>query len=206
MTQRHVFYVNGGCGSRLLQIDEGGIMKRRRVTTGQTPDGRSIIAADESVEALTVALAPGLECFPIWGADQPIDLPHDGTKPATAGWFPPERGFRFTILTIPPDGESAAPEDMTAALAEASVKLPGMIEAVDAKFPHMHSTDTIDFVVVLSGSLCLEVDGGKEVKLSQGDSVIQNGTRHAWHNRSSMPCQIVSATIGARRIQGVPPT
>jgi mannose-6-phosphate isomerase-like protein (cupin superfamily) len=179
------------------------IMRRRRVTTGQTPEGKSIIVADESVPALTVALAPGLECFPIWGSDRPVDLPHDGTKPATAGWFPPERGFRFTILTIPPDGESAPPADLKAALAEASEKLPGMIEAVDANHPHMHATDTIDFVVVLSGSLCLEVDDGKEVKLSQGDSVIQNGARHAWHNRSSTPCQIVSATIGARRIRGV---
>jgi mannose-6-phosphate isomerase-like protein (cupin superfamily) len=182
------------------------IMKRRRVTTGRTADGRSVIAADESVEALTVALAPGLECFPIWGSDQSVDLPNDGTKPATTGWFPPERGFRFTILTIPPDGESAPPADLKAALAEASEKLPGMIEAIDADHPHMHATDTIDFVVVLSGSLCLEVDDGKEVKLSQGDSVIQNGTRHAWHNRSSTPCQIVSATIGARRIRGVPTT
>jgi Cupin domain len=182
------------------------IMKRRRVTTGQRPDGRSVIVADEAIEALTVALAPGLECFPIWASDQPVDLPHDGTKPATRGWFPPERGFRFTILTIPPDGESAAPSDMQAALEEASEKLPGMIEAVDAKLPHMHSTDTIDFVVVLSGALCLEVDDGKEVTLLQGDSVIQNGTRHAWHNRSSKPCQIVSATIGARRIRGAPST
>jgi mannose-6-phosphate isomerase-like protein (cupin superfamily) len=182
------------------------IMKRRRVTTGQTPEGKSIIVADESVPALKVTLAPGLECFPIWGSDRPVDLPHDGSKPATAGWFPPDRGYRFTILTIPPDGESAAPEDMTEALAEASVKLPGMIEAMDAKFPHMHSTDTIDFVVVLSRNLCLEVDDGKEVELSQGDSVIQNGTRHAWHNRSSTPCQLVSATIGARRIRGAQPT
>jgi mannose-6-phosphate isomerase-like protein (cupin superfamily) len=175
-------------------------MKRRRVSTGETADGRSIIVADESIEPLTVALAPGLECFPIWGADQAIELPHDGTKPSVAGWFPREQGFRFTILTIPPDGSSAAPADLAAALTEASEKLPGMLEAIDVEFPHMHTTNTIDFVVVLSGSLWLEVDDGKEVELSQGDSIIQNGTRHAWHNRSAIPCQIASATIGARRL------
>jgi mannose-6-phosphate isomerase-like protein (cupin superfamily) len=174
-------------------------MKRRRVATGQTADGKSLIVADESIEPLTVALAPGLECFPIWGSDQAVDLPNDGSKPSTSGWFPPERGFRFTILTIPPDGEGAPPADIQAALAEAAEKLPGMIDAMDAEFPHMHTTDTVDFVVVLSGKLWLEVDDGKAVELSQGDSVIQNGTRHAWHNRSSVPCQIVSATIGARR-------
>jgi mannose-6-phosphate isomerase-like protein (cupin superfamily) len=174
-------------------------MKQRRVATGQTADGKSVIVADESIEPVTVALAPGLECFPIWGSDRAVGLPNEGSKPLTSGWFPPQSGFRFTILTIPPDGQAAPPDDINAALAEASEKLPGMLEAVDAAFPHMHTTDTVDFVVVLSGKLCLEVDDGKEVELSQGDSVIQNGTRHAWHNRSSVPCQIVSATIGARR-------
>jgi mannose-6-phosphate isomerase-like protein (cupin superfamily) len=174
-------------------------MKRRRVATGQRSDGKSVIAADESIEPLTVALAPGLECFPIWGSDRAADLPHNGSKPSTSGWFPRQHGFRFTILTIPPDTQATPPADLRAALAEAAEKLPGMIDAVDAEFPHMHTTDTIDFVVVLSGRLWLEVDDGKEVELAPGDSVIQNGTRHAWHNRSSVPCEIVSATIGARR-------
>jgi mannose-6-phosphate isomerase-like protein (cupin superfamily) len=174
-------------------------MKRRRVATGQTSDGKSVIVADESIEALTVALAPGLECFPIWGSDRAVTLPHDGAKPSTSGWFPQQHGFRFTILSIPPDGQAAPPADLQAALAEAAEKLPGMIDAADTEFPHMHTTDTIDFVVVLSGRLWLEVDDGKEVELAPGDSVIQNGTRHAWHNRSSAPCEIVSATIGARR-------
>ncbi|HTD75181.1 MAG TPA: cupin domain-containing protein [Steroidobacteraceae bacterium] len=174
-------------------------MKQRRVATGQSADGKSVIVADESIEPVMVALAPGLECFPIWGSDRAVNLPHDGSKPLTSGWFPPQSGFRFTILTIPPDDQAAPPADIKAALAEASEKLPGMLEAVDVAFPHMHATDTVDFVVVLSGRLCLEVDDGKEVELSPGDSVIQNGTRHAWHNRSSVPCQIVSATIGARR-------
>jgi mannose-6-phosphate isomerase-like protein (cupin superfamily) len=175
-------------------------MKQRRVSTGQSTDGKSVIVADASIEPLTVALAPGLECFPIWGSDRALELPQDGTRPSTTEWFPPPAGFRFTILTIPPDSESAAPADMKAALAEASEKLPGMIEATDTQFPHMHSTDTIDFVVILSGSLWLEVDDVRQVELFRGDSVVQNGTRHAWHNRSSIPCQIVSATIGARRL------
>jgi mannose-6-phosphate isomerase-like protein (cupin superfamily) len=174
-------------------------MNRRRIATGRTLDGKSVIVADELIGPVTVALAPGLECYPMWGSDRPIDLPNDGSKPSTNGWFPPERGFRFTILTIPPDGDGAPPADLPAALSEAMEKLPGMIEAVDAEFPHMHATATIDFVVVLSGRLWLEVDDGKEVELSPGDTVIQNGTRHAWHNRSTAPCQIVSATLGARR-------
>jgi len=174
-------------------------MQRRLVVTGQQPDGKAIIASDAMVDPLTIALAAGAEFHPMWGADTPPALPQDGGKPKTAGWFPPPGGFRFTLLTIPPDAEAAMPADLPAALAEAAEKLPGMLEAVDAEHPHMHTTDTIDFVVILSGRLCLEVDDGREVELRKGDSLIQNGTRHAWHNRGSEPCEMIAATIGTRR-------
>jgi mannose-6-phosphate isomerase-like protein (cupin superfamily) len=174
-------------------------MQRRRVVTGQGTDGKAIIVGDELIDPLTVALAPGAEFFPIWGADTPPRLPHSGGKPTTTAWFPPPGGFRFTLLTIPPDSQSAPPADLQAALEEAAEKLPGMLQAVDVEHPHMHATNTIDFVAILSGRLWLEVDDGREIELRQGDSLIQNGTRHAWHNRACEPCEMIAATIGVRR-------
>jgi hypothetical protein len=32
-----------------------------------------------------------------------------------------------------------------------------------------------------------------------GDCVVRNGTRHAWHNRTSQPCTLMSVLVGARR-------
>ena len=174
-------------------------MQRRLVVTGQGPDGKSIIASDGPIDPLTVALAPGAEFHPMWGADAPPVLPQDGARPATTAWFPPAGGFRFTLLTIPPDDAVTPPVDLPAALQEAGEKLPGMLEAVDAEHPHMHTTDTVDFVVILSGRLWLEVDDGREVELGKGDSLVQNGTRHAWRNRASEPCEMIAATIGAQR-------
>jgi len=174
-------------------------MQRRRVVTGQRSDGKAIVVGDEMIDPLTVTLAPGCEFYPMWGADAPPTLPQSGVKPRTSAWFPPPGGFRFTLLTIPPDSEVAPPADLASALAEAAEKLPGMLEAVDAEYPHMHTTDTIDFVAILSGRLWLEIDDGQEIELRKGDSLIQNGTRHAWHNRASEPCEMIAATIGARR-------
>ena len=57
----------------------------------------------------------------------------------------------------------------------------------------------VPFFVVVSGEVYLELDDGAEVHLSAGDCVIQNGTRHAWHNRSSEKCVISVALIGAAR-------
>jgi quercetin dioxygenase-like cupin family protein len=62
-----------------------------------------------------------------------------------------------------------------------------------------HQTDTVDFDVVLSGEVWLELDGGAEVRLGPGDCVIQNGTRHAWHNRANEPCVMAVAMVGATR-------
>jgi quercetin dioxygenase-like cupin family protein len=63
----------------------------------------------------------------------------------------------------------------------------------------MHTTDTIDFELVVSGEVWLELDDGKEVHLRAGDTVVQNGTRHAWRNKSTEPCRLVVFLAGANR-------
>jgi quercetin dioxygenase-like cupin family protein len=74
-----------------------------------------------------------------------------------------------------------------------------MADVMEPDHPGMHTTDTIDFDLVVAGEVWLELDDGAEVRLQVGDSVIQNGTRHAWHNRSSLPCTVAVAIVGAAR-------
>jgi quercetin dioxygenase-like cupin family protein len=88
---------------------------------------------------------------------------------------------------------------MAALVAEMQQKLPGMAEVLEPDHLGIHTTDTVDYDVVLSGEVYLELDDGVEVLLKPGDCVIQNGTRHAWHNRSSEKCVIAVALIGAER-------
>jgi mannose-6-phosphate isomerase-like protein (cupin superfamily) len=63
----------------------------------------------------------------------------------------------------------------------------------------MHTTDTIDYDIILSGEIWMEVDDGVEVHLKAGDCVIQNGTRHAWRNKGTKNCIMASILIGAKR-------
>jgi len=63
----------------------------------------------------------------------------------------------------------------------------------------MHTTDTIDCAVVISGECWLELDGEAETHLHAGDCVVQNGTRHAWRNRSDAPCVLFVTLLGAAR-------
>ena len=77
--------------------------------------------------------------------------------------------------------------------------MPGAAKYFEKDSPGMHTTDTIDFEYIISGEVWLELDDGKEVKIQAGDTVVQNGTRHAWHNKVSEPCRMVACLIGAQR-------
>lgn len=67
----------------------------------------------------------------------------------------------------------------------------------------MHRTDSIDLVVVISGEGSMsypDEDGElKEIHLKVGDFLVQNGTFHAWHNRSGAPFVVLFVTLGAER-------
>lgn len=74
-----------------------------------------------------------------------------------------------------------------------------MAEVMEPDHPGMHPTDTVDFDLVVSGEVWLELDDGQEVHLRAGDCVVQNGTRHAWHNRASERAVVFVALLGAAR-------
>jgi uncharacterized cupin superfamily protein len=62
----------------------------------------------------------------------------------------------------------------------------------------MHSTDSVDIGIVISGEICV-VQDDREVALRPGDFYIQNGAPHAWRNRSDKPCTIAFVLMSARR-------
>jgi mannose-6-phosphate isomerase-like protein (cupin superfamily) len=173
-------------------------MNVRCVVTGRAPSGKSVIARDSAVEPITLNSFPGYAFHRLWGADSPPQLPNHGTPPPPPRYFPPLGGFRFGFFTLPPNTEKLAEStDMAVAFTELQAKLPGMAEVLEPLHAGMHTTDTVDFDVVISGQVYLELDDGAEVLLKAGDCVVQNGTRHAWHNRSSQDCVIAVTLIGA---------
>ena len=170
----------------------------RRVVTGHDAGGKAVFASDESVEPVTLAAMPGSEFHRLWGADAAPRFPDDGSPALQPTYFPPVGGYRFGMFTIPPAG-GAPPQldDVAAALAEIDQKLPGMMSYMEQGDPGMHTTDTVDFEVILSGSCVLELDDGAEVTLRAGDTVVQNGTRHRWKNPGTEPCHLAVFIAGA---------
>jgi mannose-6-phosphate isomerase-like protein (cupin superfamily) len=60
----------------------------------------------------------------------------------------------------------------------------------------MHTTDTIDYGIVVRGEMTLELDDGQKVHLRQGDCIVQNGTRHRWRNPLPEPCLMAFVSLG----------
>lgn len=171
----------------------------RRVVTGQREDGRSVVVEDRDVEPVVPPVLGGNRIWEMWGADAPPVLPTDGTEPDRHGYFAPADGYRFGFFSIPPASRVEQIDDLDAAIAETERMLPGMTAAVTDN-EGMHFTDTVDFLIVMSGEVHLELDGGDSRVLTAGDCVVQNGTNHAWYNRHpDATCVIFVAFVGAER-------
>ena len=173
-------------------------MDIRRVVTGHSPEGKAIFASDEVVPPITLDLIPGAEFFRLWGSDTVRHFPDAGEPPAIPSYFPPVNGFRFGVFTVAP-ASSAAPAgiDRVAAIADMEARLPGLASHMEPGNPGMHTTATIDYEYIVSGRVILELDDGASVELGPGDTVVQNGTRHAWRNPFDQPCVLVVVLIGA---------
>lgn len=170
----------------------------RRVVTGHDSNGKAVFASDEHVEAITLDLLPQTEFYRLWGADGPVHLPDDGSQPAGHAYFPPVGGFRVGLFTVAPDSVSMLENlDIEAALTEMETQLPGLSSHLEPGHTGMHTTATVDFEYVVSGRCVLELDNGATRELAAGDTVVQNGTRHAWRNPYDEPCVMVVMNVGA---------
>ncbi|MCU1400785.1 MAG: cupin [Acidimicrobiales bacterium] len=160
-------------------------MSVRRVVTGHTADGRAIVVSDEAVEGHAIGAAGAGATF-LWGRDDPGRFPDDGRPQTMSAAFPPPGGCAIAMITLAPTGDDFHHfvEHVLAPWA-------------DPDQPGMHRTATLDYDFVLDGSVGLELDDGVEVVLGPGDLVVQNGTRHRWHNRGTTVARYLSITVGA---------
>ena len=174
-------------------------MQFRRIVTGHDADSKAVFASDEMITARAV---PGInfEFVPLWGGDVPAAFPDNGAEPAYQTYFPPAGGFRFGVFTIPAARAlPLASDERRNAYSEMERLFPGLAAHMEPSTPGMHTSDSIDFGYVISGSMWLELDEGREKELRAGDTFVQNGTRHAWRNRGTEPCHVLVALLGVHR-------
>lgn len=149
----------------------------RRVVTGHDQNGRAIVQSDERFATV-----------PIPGGDAAFALV-------------------WTTKTVPADNN----DETDGRLREVGLTLHGgsvirIVDMLPGGVSPLHRTDSIDYGLVLSGAVELELDDGMITLLGPGDIVVQRGTLHLWRNSSATDtCRIAFVLIEAKpfRHQGV---
>ena len=144
----------------------------RRVVTGHAENNEAKVLIDAPATNKK-SPRPGAVSTLIWcTAETPADIAIgeniEDMGARILGTAPPPNGTRFTVNDIPPGTRGA-----------------------------MHRTETLDYVIVLSGEIEMEMDASK-VTLKAGDVMVQRGTHHAWVNRSSEYARVAFVLIDAK--------
>jgi quercetin dioxygenase-like cupin family protein len=75
-----------------------------------------------------------------------------------------------------------------------------VVEFARGVAPRVHRTDSVDYAVVMSGEIDMELDD-TVVHLKAGDVLVQRGTIHNWVNHGSEPCVIAFVLIVAKQVE-----
>ncbi len=172
-------------------------MSIRRVVTGHSNEGKSVVTSDEIIAGFEMPVSPEDVFHVLWGADGPQTYPDDGSTPSYDSWWSPVGGFRAFTWTAPPTNGGG--DSSQEALDETERLMPGLLGVMEPDAPGFHTTDTTDLLYIVSGRIILQLDDGVEVELKAGDTIVQNGTRHAWRNPGSEPCKLLAFMVGAHR-------
>ena len=183
----------------------------RRVVTGIDKNGKSVFVSDEE-PARHFKAETGQEVYEVWRTYGTPTIPVDEADPTVEMTSClPEVGeggsfLRFIYHPGTKAIEQAAKDGVDLeAIEKRRQAYQGVNPMTGKPFfaaerlkedQAMHSTDTIDYAIVVSGEIWMEMDDGAEVHLKQGDVVIQNGTKHAWRNRSPNPSVMAFCMIG----------
>ncbi len=173
----------------------------RRIVTGHDANNKAIIVSDAASGLTQLIGGPGGPTFfEVWHTVETPALIHpqpdemDETQLVLA---PPKNGTRIRVIEFPPEGEEI--KKLTGAVAAEKFKSMGGEHASTsseegAPHPLMHRTQTVDYGIVLEGEITMILDRG-ETTIKAGDIVIQNGTNHAWANRSGKVCRMAFVLI-----------
>jgi mannose-6-phosphate isomerase-like protein (cupin superfamily) len=176
-------------------------MATRRVVTGNVGGKSKIVSDGGSRRSREFKNIPGQSAALIWSTPAVPTLPVDGADVISekSAYLPLAPGeTRLMVVTFAPDSVMMS-IDPAAGFQEFAEHVPDLAAAMEPDSPGMHTTPTVDYGIVLEGEVWAELDDGKQVHLKPHDIIIQNGTRHAWRNKTDKPVKIAFVLIGARK-------
>jgi quercetin dioxygenase-like cupin family protein len=145
-------------------------LKIRRVVTAHDNDGKAVVLIDETCRNVISRRERHHSCV-VWSTARfPADNSGNEDESARPVGAPPEQGTVFRIIEY---GPGVAPRN--------------------------HRTSTLDYAVVISGEIDMELDD-EIIHLTAGDVLVQRGTVHNWVNNGTEPCVIAFVLIAAHPV------
>lgn len=173
------------------------LQRIRRVVTGHQNGKAKIMIDDHAPNVNEIKGWPGLGVTELWVTNEaPVDNAQwgedQGARPMRHD--PTPHGTIFRVVEFPPESKATT---IDAKLAFESLGSHNKPSAADsARHPSMHKTNSIDYLVVISGEMYMVMEEG-EVLLRAGDCVVQRGTNHAWVNKGDKPCILAAILVDA---------
>ena len=143
----------------------------RRVVTGHDANGRAVVKIDEVSNNIT-SNRPGASACVVWTTES---FPVNNTGDADAG-------LRKVGTTLK------------------NGTVFRVIEFAPGVAPRNHRTDSIDYAVVVSGEIDMEIEDSV-VHLTAGDVLVQRGTIHNWVNSGTQPCVMAFVLVDAKPVE-----
>ena len=167
----------------------------RRIVTGHDPSGKAIVEIDGIAPNMKVRPGAGFVSSLLWVTDETparMDLRQDRAD-RSIGVPPPANGSILRVVDFPPvtrDAEAIDQKELVKAMGADHHSPSGQ----PARHAYMHRTRSVDYAIVLDGEIVMLLDDS-EVHLQAGDFLVQQGTNHAWVNRSDRMCRIAFVLI-----------
>jgi quercetin dioxygenase-like cupin family protein len=146
-------------------------LKIRRVVTGHDREGRAVVAIDETCKNV-ISRRPNHASCVVWSTGE---FPTDNDTDADGG--------AREVATVDPNGTVFR-----------------LVEYSPGVAPRNHRTESVDYAIVLSGEIDMEMDG-TTVHLKAGDVLVQRGTIHNWINRGTEPCTVAFVLVAAKPVE-----
>jgi mannose-6-phosphate isomerase-like protein (cupin superfamily) len=143
----------------------------RRVVTGHDANGRAVVTIDETCKNV-ISRRPNHASCVIWSTGE-FPTNNDGDA---------DGGAR-EVGTTDPNGTVFR-----------------LVEYGPGVNPRNHRTESVDYAIVLSGEIDMEMDGAM-VHLKAGDLLVQRGTIHNWINRGTKPCVVAFVLVAAKPVE-----
>ena len=143
----------------------------RRVVTGHNADGKAVVTTDEICRNLRSGRA-NHQSVVVWSTG---DFPADNSTG--------EDGGLRMVGSVDPDGTVFR-----------------IVRYEPGVAPRRHRTESLDYAVVISGEIDMELDDSV-VHLKAGDVLVQRGTIHNWVNRGTEACVIAFVLIAAEPVR-----